>query len=87
MGKLFADRFVRVWALLVAVTDGLLEARDESDLQFGENRLRQLVLDHCDDTVEVVADALVDAVTAFAPGGVHDDLTVGVIALDPDLAA
>ncbi len=70
-------------ALLVAVTDGLLEARDDEGRQFGDDRLRQLVLDHCDDEVEVVAGALVDAVTAFAPGGVADDLTVGVIAIDP----
>jgi sigma-B regulation protein RsbU (phosphoserine phosphatase) len=65
--------------LLVAYTDGVTEAFDPEDREFGEDRLRDVVLDSARLPVQVVADRIVDAVHAFvreAPQ--HDDITLVV---------
>jgi len=65
--------------LLIAYTDGITEAFDARDQEFGEERLRQVALACRDLPAAAVAERIVDAVHAFvgdAPQ--HDDITLVV---------
>ena len=65
--------------LLVAYTDGVTEAFDPEDREFGEERLREVVLAAAHLPVATVAERIVEAVRAFvreAPQ--HDDITLVV---------
>lgn len=71
--------------VLVQVTDGLLEARNDNDVQWGEARFMGSVLARCDlDTAQELADGMVHDCRAFAARPVDDDLTVLVAALTAD---
>jgi sigma-B regulation protein RsbU (phosphoserine phosphatase) len=61
---------------LVLYTDGLSEAMDREHCMFGEERLRRTLLDHCHASAEDIAEALEQAVNAFA-GAIlpSDDIT------------
>ncbi|HJS57125.1 MAG TPA: SpoIIE family protein phosphatase [Vicinamibacteria bacterium] len=65
--------------LIVAYTDGVTEAFDPDEQEFGEDRLREVVLAAAHLPVGVVADRIVEAVHLFvreAPQ--HDDITLVV---------
>jgi serine phosphatase RsbU (regulator of sigma subunit)/CHASE3 domain sensor protein len=68
--------------LLFAYTDGLVEARDAQGREFGVTRVLDLVARHRRAGPDGVVQACVDAVHAFHPGRLTDDLTI--VALAPD---
>lgn len=51
--------------LLVLGTDGIIEVRDSSDAMFGNDRLQQLVLAHCDRSAAEIVAVVRDTVQAF----------------------
>jgi CHASE3 domain sensor protein len=62
--------------VLIAYSDGLVEARNESGAQFGHDRVAGVVAEHQLAGVDAVADAAVRAVEAFAVEVGRDDITV-----------
>jgi phosphoserine phosphatase RsbU/P len=70
--------------LLVAYSDGILEATNETDEEFGEQRLSELVRNHVTQTPRQVCDEILAAITAFlGPLKPHDDQTLVVLRLLP----
>lgn len=68
---------LEVGDLVVLCTDGIVEAMDASDQQFGIERLEQIVLEHCEEPVSEIVRAIGDAVEAHYIGeSPPDDLTV-----------
>ena len=65
---------------LVLYTDGLSEAMDIEHCMFGEERLRRALLDHCHASAEDIAEALEQAVNAFAGATPPSDDITFVIA-------
>lgn len=63
--------------LLIAVTDGILEASNESDDEFGLDRLQAVIANHATDSLPALADAILNAVRAF--GKQIDDQTLLLI--------
>jgi phosphoserine phosphatase RsbU/P len=73
--------WLRPGQVLVAYSDGLTEAQDPAGEEYGEERLRDLLLDECerfDGLVERIF-AAIDTWTAGAPAG--DDLTMLAVRL------
>lgn len=68
-------------AVLVAYTDGLVEARDETGREFGTERLINLVAARRAGGPERVAAACIDAVRSSTDGRLVDDLTIVALAL------
>lgn len=64
---------------LICFTDGMTEARSHSDEEFGEDRLAQLAAQSRDQSVEVLAEALITAVTGWTDGPAQDDATLIVV--------
>ena len=65
---------------LVVFSDGVSEAVDATGEEFGEARVRALVLEQLHETPERLVRALVERVVAFGQGvGQHDDITVLVL--------
>ncbi|MFN3650124.1 MAG: PP2C family protein-serine/threonine phosphatase [Armatimonadota bacterium] len=69
---------LRPGSLLVAVTDGVTEARTHSDM-FGFDRLRALVRSEMGRTADEVADAVLRAARAHGGGELRDDAAVVVL--------
>jgi sigma-B regulation protein RsbU (phosphoserine phosphatase) len=67
---------------LVFYTDGITEARDDRDEEFGEARLIEAALAHRDEPAQSMQQALADAVSSFARGALQDDATLLVLAVD-----
>jgi sigma-B regulation protein RsbU (phosphoserine phosphatase) len=65
--------------VLVAYSDGLVEARNQAGELFGVDRLRQVVADRQLAGVHAVADGAIDAVEAFAADAGRDDITLTVL--------
>ena len=69
--------------LLLAFTDGLIEAHDPADKGnlFGEERVRELLIKHAadDSSAEEVARSLAEAALAFSGGAHDDDITLVVV--------
>lgn len=66
--------------LLVLYSDGVTEAFDADDVEFGEDRLARLVAAHLDQPAATICQAVVNEVRRHAVGGVAtDDVTVLVI--------
>ncbi|HMG33914.1 MAG TPA: GAF domain-containing SpoIIE family protein phosphatase [Blastocatellia bacterium] len=67
--------------VLVMYTDGVIEALNERDEQFGLERLEQTVLAVRDRTAAQIVQSVTEAVDAYSSevGGPEDDLTVSVI--------
>jgi len=63
--------------LLIAVTDGILEACDKSEDEFGLDRLQKLIAKHAADNLPALADAILSAARAF--GEQTDDQTLLLI--------
>jgi sigma-B regulation protein RsbU (phosphoserine phosphatase) len=61
---------------LVLFTDGITEAVDGGNNEFGDTRLVDLVASHRHEPPQRLVDALVDAVGGFAGPALADDATV-----------
>jgi serine phosphatase RsbU (regulator of sigma subunit)/putative methionine-R-sulfoxide reductase with GAF domain len=69
--------------LLISYTDGVTEAVDHADAEFGMARLEQIVLAHKHASADDVAAAIENAVIEFSPPGKQfDDLTIVVARRD-----
>ncbi len=66
---------------LVLFTDGITEAMNAKDEEFGEERLMAL-LSHCPGSAEECRKQIVGAVTQFSNGVFHDDATVLVLTVN-----
>ncbi len=66
---------------LVLFTDGITEARDASDEEFGEDRLERVVATNRSCSAPALQARLSDAVAAFAGGQFQDDATLIVMAI------
>jgi sigma-B regulation protein RsbU (phosphoserine phosphatase) len=71
---------LKVGDLLVVFSDGITEAFDEEELQFGEDRLQE-VIDGCkDEPAETIIDRIIEAVQEHAGNASQtDDLTLVVV--------
>ncbi len=67
---------------LVLFTDGITEACDDNDEEFGEARVLDLVVRHRACSAADLQAHLVDAVAAFAARGLRDDATLIVLAAE-----
>jgi sigma-B regulation protein RsbU (phosphoserine phosphatase) len=67
--------------VLVLYTDGVVEARDQRDEEFGLRRLEEVVHGVRDRRAHEIVKAITDAVDEYSSevGGPEDDLTVSVI--------
>jgi phosphoserine phosphatase RsbU/P len=67
--------------ILVLYTDGVVEARDQRDEEFGLRRLEEVVRAVSDRRAHEIVKAITDAVNEHSEevGGPEDDLTVCVI--------
>lgn len=64
---------------LVCFTDGMSEARNPDDIEFGENQLARLAVSTVPGSAEGLADALTDAVLAWTHGAAQDDATLIIV--------
>jgi len=67
---------------LILYTDGITEARSESDEEFGDERLLSLAVDHRACSAPALQARLVDAVATFTGRRFTDDATLIVLAAD-----
>ena len=67
---------------LVLFTDGLTEARDSSDAEFGEGRLLDAAVRHRTCSAPALQARLIDEVATFTGGRLQDDATLIVLAAD-----
>jgi sigma-B regulation protein RsbU (phosphoserine phosphatase) len=67
---------------LVLFTDGITEAHDGSDEEFGEERLEAVISANRTCSAPALQARLSDAVAAFAGGQFHDDATLIVMAME-----
>jgi sigma-B regulation protein RsbU (phosphoserine phosphatase) len=67
---------------LVLFTDGLTEARNEADEEYGEERLLNAAVTHRGCSAPALQARLADAVVAFSGGRLQDDATLMVLAAD-----
>jgi sigma-B regulation protein RsbU (phosphoserine phosphatase) len=66
--------------LLVFYTDGVTEAIDAGEREFGAERLKKIVVSNADASAQQVVEAVVDAVNAFADDAPpFDDLTLMIV--------
>ncbi|MGH9666675.1 MAG: PP2C family protein-serine/threonine phosphatase, partial [Bryobacteraceae bacterium] len=66
--------------IVVMFSDGVTEApRVDSDEEFGEQRLAELVWKHRDASAAGIVHQVIEAVAAFTGGSLSDDLTVVVV--------
>ena len=75
---LFRQESVDLWpgSLLIAVTDGVTEARSPSRRFFGTDRFVDCVLRHRDRDPSAIIDALLAELGAFTEGIWHDDVAI-----------
>lgn len=62
--------------LLIFYTDGIVEAMDKDDEQFGETRFLELVKESRDGPLPRIIDRIREAVIAFTGGSQQDDITL-----------
>jgi len=65
--------------MLVSFTDGVTEAFDKNREEYGEERLKALILDNYSKDAAVLTDKMVQHVMKFANGIQYDDITILVI--------
>jgi phosphoserine phosphatase RsbU/P len=66
--------------VLVAFTDGISEAMNDADEEWGEERLIRTVQPHCDSAAATLIDQLMGAADDFVAGAPqHDDMTLIVL--------
>ena len=74
--------------LVVIYTDGITEAANHVDEDFGAERLRTALTANGGRRANQIADALMEAVTRWSPGPQQDDRTLVIIdVMDAELAA
>ncbi len=61
---------------LVLYTDGVTEAFNDADEQFGEERLLEVLRRHRDLSSKALLNEIVEEVRQFSPGDQHDDITL-----------
>ncbi len=59
--------------ILVLCTDGILEATDRDDEEYGHRRLAECVFGHRAKPAQAIIDAVLEEVNTFAAGGPHQD--------------
>ena len=69
---------------LVLFTDGITEARNPDDAEFGEERLIELAVSHRACSAPALQARLAEAVAAFASDGLQDDATLIVLASEEE---
>jgi serine phosphatase RsbU (regulator of sigma subunit) len=62
--------------VLIMYTDGVTEAADENEAEFGENRLLSTLEEHRDVPAPALLDAIIDRVQQFRHGKQGDDITL-----------
>ena len=67
---------------LILYTDGITEARSETDEEFGDDRLVALAVEHRACSAPALQARLVDAVASFTGRRFTDDATLMVLAAD-----
>jgi serine phosphatase RsbU (regulator of sigma subunit) len=67
---------------LVLFTDGITEARNSDDVEFGEERLIELAIENRACSAPALQARLADAVATFAGGAFQDDATLIVLAAE-----
>ena len=67
---------------LILYTDGLTEARNTADEEFGEDRLLASAIAHRDCSAPALQARLTAAIAAFTDGSLQDDATLMVLAAD-----
>lgn len=71
--------------ILVCCTDGILEASNRNDDEFGTERLAACVAKHRNKPAQVIVDAVLDEVNAWSIDGVHiDDKVLMVLKVTKD---
>lgn len=69
--------------LLISYTDGVNEAMDNNEEEFGTTRLKKCILENRDKSSEEILDAIVHDVMAFSNQKLLDDLTLLIIKAKP----
>jgi sigma-B regulation protein RsbU (phosphoserine phosphatase) len=64
-------------------TDGVIEVRNAEKEEFGADRLREIVCAASCDEASAIAKRVIEDVTLFAPGRVHDDATIVLLCRGP----
>lgn len=78
------ERTMEPGSCLVLYTDGVVEALDPADEQFGEERLAELVSAMSPTGARAVVDAVVDALNDFTGGSAQrDDITLVAVRREP----
>lgn len=67
---------------LVMFTDGVTELKDETEEEFGEERLERLIVRHRQLIAAGLKDRVLEAVCEFSNGAFQDDVTILVVAAD-----
>jgi sigma-B regulation protein RsbU (phosphoserine phosphatase) len=73
---------IRTGDRLVLYTDGITEAQDHSDEQFGEERLEAVIAANRGCSAPALQARVSDAVASFASGHFQDDATLIVMAME-----
>jgi serine phosphatase RsbU (regulator of sigma subunit) len=64
----------------VVYSDGISEAMNSAEVEFGEDRLRELVARNRDDSAALIIEKLFEAVHTFAQNGSpQDDMTAVIL--------
>lgn len=72
--------FLQKGDILTLYTDGLIEARNEENVMFGENRLKDLIRDNRNKSSEDIAKIIMDNIHNFEkPNNLSDDKTLVII--------
>lgn len=72
--------FLQKGDILALYTDGLIEARNEENAMFGENRLRELIRNNRQKSAEEIANIIMDNIHNFEkPNSLSDDKTLVII--------
>lgn len=69
---------------IVLYTDGITEARNEADEEFGEDRLISIAVESRACSAPALQARIAEAVASFSGGHFHDDATLIVMAVDQD---
>ncbi|MEZ6057440.1 MAG: SpoIIE family protein phosphatase [Planctomycetaceae bacterium] len=66
--------------IIVFATDGVTEATNGNNVQFGRERLINVIRQHADESAQKITGAIYDAIASFS-GGAHakDDITIAVV--------
>lgn len=81
-GSKYSDGLVKLGPgdLLLIFSDGISEARNSADIEFGEDILPELILEHVDETALEIIDHIMEAADRFSKGSSQmDDMTIVII--------